>query len=101
MIFCLQKWPRIFDMIASYCRGESVKKASVFTRDEILQFLKEAPNENRYWLIRKVVVTTAFFGGNRLHELRGMTQGSVVIAPEGYEVTFRPAKQRGQVVTSR
>ena len=29
-------WPRLFGQIESYVRGESVKKAAVFTREEIL-----------------------------------------------------------------
>ena len=93
--FEFQSWPRLYCQIEAYVRGEVVKKAAIFTKDEILQFLAAAPSSNRFWSIRKVVVTLAFLGGNRLHELRHAKQSALEKCSEGYYFNFIPAKQRG------
>ena len=42
-----------------------------------------------------------YLGGTRGCELRGMTQSSVKPHPDGYQVTFFPAKQTGHVKESK
>ena len=66
-----------------------------------MRFLAEAPSSNRFWLIRKVVVSLAYLGGNRLAELRHSKQSSLERCPEGFFFTFKPAKQRGHVKMSK
>ena len=97
----MQKWPRLFTLVESYSRGESVKKAQVFTKDELLKFLQEAGTKNRYYLVRKVVATIAYLGGTRMEELRSLTFDSIKPIPEGYEVEFKVAKQRLHTKNSR
>ena len=69
--------------------------------EEILRFLASAPSNNRFWTIRKVVISLAYLGGNRLCELRHSTQSSLERCAEGYIFNFTPAKQRGHVRTSK
>ena len=89
--------PRLFDLIESYLRGESVRKAAVFTPEELMQFWKEASSKNTFWLVRKIASSLAFLGGNRLAELRRAKQSAISRCAEGYLFTFVPAKQRGHV----
>ena len=63
--------------------------------------MASAPSANRYWCVRKAVVTLAFLGGNRLSELRHATQAALEKCPEGYYLSFTPAKQRGHIRTSK
>ena len=78
-----------------------MKKAEIFTQEEILRFLSTAPSCNRYWAIRKVVLTLAYFGGNRLFELRNAKQSSLERCAEGFYFNYVPAKQRGHIKTSK
>ena len=66
-----------------------------------MDYLKRAPETDRYNLVRKVVTISGYCGGNRSAELRGLTQNSVKEDPEGYRFTFVPAKQRQHVKTAR
>ena len=97
LLFNFQSMPRLFDLIESYLRGESVRKAAVFTPEELMQFWKEASSKNTFWLVRKIASSLAFLGGNRLAELRRAKQSAISRCAEGYLFTFVPAKQRGHV----
>ena len=57
-------------------------------------------NSDRYWFARKVVLLLGYLGGNRTCELRTITPDSVKPCPDGYYVSFIPAKQRGTVERS-
>lgn len=41
------------------------KKAAVFSTEEINNFVKDDSISTAYWLVQKVVVLLAFFGGLR------------------------------------
>ena len=56
------------------------------TKAQIIQFLKEADDSDRYLLVRKVIAMVAFLGGVKLSMLRKMTLGSVKPHPKGYAV---------------
>ena len=88
-------------LVESYAKGERKKQAGVFTRGQIFQFLKDAPNLNRYFLVRKIVVIVAYMGGNRLGEVRQLTMDSLRRVVNGYTVTFEHLKQRAQLQTSQ
>ena len=88
-------------MVESYQKGEEVKKANIFTREEILKFIKTADEKNRYWFSRKIVAILAYLGGTRLKEMRGLTRDCVQPCPEGFYVTFIPAKQQFHVKRSK
>ena len=87
----------------SYSRGEVVKKAKVFTMDELTKFFREADDKNRYLLVRKVVAMMAVLGANRLGELRNMTMDSLRKRGDGkgWVVSFQHLKQRGHIETSK
>lgn len=79
-------------MIEYFSKGEGVKKAPVFTQDQILQFLKEEDVTNRHSLIRMVIVAFAYLGGNRVVELKDLTPESVQKHPKGYMINFTPSR---------
>ena len=56
------------------------------TKAQIIQFLKEADDSDRYLLVRKVIAMLAYLGGLKLSMLRMMTLGSVKPHPKGYAV---------------
>ena len=99
-----QRWPLIFETVNGYCKGESVKKADTLTKEEILKYLKtvfDKHSTNRYLLVRAITLSLGYCGGNRMAELRNLTQESVKPDPEGFRVTFYPAKQRQQIKSSQ
>ena len=56
------------------------------TKAQIIQFLKEADDSDRYFLVRKVIAMLAYLGALKLSMLRKMTLGSVKPHPKGYAV---------------
>ena len=90
----------LLDQVESYARGETIKKASVFTLEELERFLLEADQDNRYWLVRMVVAVVSYCGGNRLHEVKELIHDDVQLTATGYVVTFQHAKQRKHVAKS-
>ena len=87
-------------LVENYKKGEKVKKAKIFTKEQLFRFLKDADNKNRYLLIRKVVATIGYYGGCRCGEIWALTMDSVKLSPTGYTVTFEHLKQRAQVRSS-
>lgn len=58
----LQNWPSFSTVLTGYQAGESPKKASIFSPEEIDAFISnEALNDNKYWLTRKAIFIVAFF----------------------------------------
>ncbi len=93
----LQTWPRLKKYIESCRAGERVKKADVFSYDELLFFAQNRNYSTKYWLVRKAVIAFAYFGGHRTCELRCLKLSSVKIVEDGVEVLFPRAKQRREV----
>ena len=60
------------------------------TKAQIIQFLKEADDSDRYFLVRKVIAMLAYLGALKLSMLRKMTLGSVKPHPKGYAVYIDP-----------
>ena len=50
-----------------YCKAyysvDTAKKAEVFSTDDVYKFLSSSQLSDPYWLVRKVVVLLAYFGG--------------------------------------
>ena len=78
-----------------------MKQAKELELSHLEAFIEKADNKNRYWLARKTCAILAYFGGNRMHEIRGLTMDDVKPVETGYMVTFTHAKQRRQQFTSR
>ncbi len=93
----LQQWPRIKKFIKSCESGEPVKKASVFSYEDLVRFGKMTSLNTNYWLVRKAVVALGYFGGLRNIELRNLRLESLKIADDGIEVEFPRAKQRKNI----
>ena len=60
------------------------------TKAQIIQFLKEADDSDRYFLVRKVIAMLAYLGALKLSMLRKMTLGSVKPHSNGYAVYIDP-----------
>ena len=96
-----QYWPRIWNQIKCYTKGEDVRKSAVLEKEEIFEFFSKVDDEDRYWLVRKVAMCLGYFGGTRCAELRSLRQDSVKPHPEGFQVTFAAAKQPGHTKMSK
>ena len=81
--------------------GETKKQSNTLTKEDIFKFLGTADEDDCYWLVREVALVLGYLGGTRVSELRALTQSSVKPHPEGYQVTFFPAKQTGHVKNSK
>ena len=62
---------------------------------QIDRFLRDGSNENRYILVRKVVAIVAIAGGQKAHDLRGLSMSNIRPLPEGtgYRVTHPPCQK--------
>ena len=80
-----------------------MKKAQVFTMEQLTKFFREADNSNRYLLVRKVVAMIALLGANRLGEVRNLTMDSLRKRGDGkgWVVSFQHLKQRSHIETSK
>ena len=70
------------------------KKADVFTTNDIINFIRDDTIRTPYWLVRKVVVILAFFGGLRLKETLDLDLEKIESTPAGVFVTHQRCKQR-------
>ncbi len=99
-LFCLghplQKWPRIKKFIKTCESGETVKKASIFSYEDLVKFAKMRLN-SKYWQVRKVIVALGYFGGLRNIELRDLRVENLHPCEEGIEVEFTRVKQRKNI----
>ena len=77
-------------MLETWKTDEPVRPEKRLTKAQIIQFLKEADDSDRYFLVRKVIAMVAFLGGLKLSMLRKMTLGSVIPHPKGYAVYIEP-----------
>jgi len=60
----LQKYPRITSLLKSY-DTDIKKKAPVFDTEDLETFVRSEKLSTPYWLVRKVIMIVAFFGGLR------------------------------------
>ncbi|CAM9926110.1 unnamed protein product, partial [Heterosigma akashiwo] len=64
----LIKDPTVKDLLKSWSDKDLKKKSRSFTRDQLMRFLKDAPNTPE-WLQKKAVAIAATYGGLRISEL--------------------------------
>ena len=96
----LQKYPRLQSLIKAF-DVDVKKKAHIFTKDEIGEFVENASLSGSYWLVRKALVIIAFFGGLRNTEVMGLVLEKMSSGPEGVYVVHERAKQRSDQQSSR
>jgi integrase len=97
-----EAFPRLKVQLKQYNTGYVRKVAKVFTNLEINDFLcmtHEGPKG--FWLLRKAVVALSYSGGLRTTELKNLKYRNLSDSPAGIWVDYTPAKQRGEVKTSR
>ena len=94
----------IFNVVffQSYSKFDMVKKASIFTSEDINKFLfsKSLP-QGRYWLVRRAYVTVAYFGGLRCMEMHNIDLEDLEETSEGFYITINRTKQGGKSSQSK
>jgi len=104
----LKTFPNVTNLLKSYEVGHRVKKANVFTPQQIEDMIMDLELTSRYWLVRKVVALVGYFGGMRNIELRSIEFGKTFPGGEpsfeanesGFWFCFERGKQRGLPVLS-
>ena len=61
--------------------------------DQVLDFMTQAPNDDRYWLVRKVFVVLNIYGGLRGAEMRDLKRERIKSVTKGYEIEYLVSKQ--------
>lgn len=92
------EFPRLTLLLKKWGKGHVRKKAKVFTDTEIEKFLNlpvEIKGE-RELKMRKAALVLSLSGGLRCCELRALSVGDLEEDDDGYMVTYRGAKQRGE-----
>ena len=89
----LQKFPRITALLKSYNK-DCKKKAAVFEDGDLEKFVGAKDLSTPYWLVRKVVMILAFFGGLTHTEAMDLELQKVRCAENGIYITHSRAKQR-------
>lgn len=67
------------------------KKASVFTRVQVENYIKQAPNVGQH-LLQKLVLLFGFYGGLRTSELTELRWNDIELTEQGIKVTIRYSK---------
>ncbi len=93
----LKSYTRVADMLKSYDSGHSVKQASIFTPQQIEDFVTDPELSSKYWLVRKVVCLVGYYGGFRNIELKSLKFENVEVDSVGYWFSFDRSKQRGHL----
>ena len=88
----LQIYARLSDLLKSY-NVDTKKKAEVFEKSDIINFVNQAPDEP-YWLVRKVIIILAYFGGLRQTELFDLKLERVSVKDGYLLVKHSRCKQR-------
>ena len=64
--------------------------------EQTREFMLQAPNENRYWLVRKVFAAINIYGGLRGKEMRDLKRENVKSTTKGYEIEYLVSKLRSE-----
>lgn len=63
-----------------------------FDEEQTCEFMTKAPNENRYWLVRKVFAVMNIYGGLRKAEMRELKRERIKSVTKGYEIEYLVSK---------
>lgn len=91
----------VFNKLQTYLKNlhqpKEKEKTKRFSREELKQFIMNQKWNNRYWLVRKAVMTFAFFGSHRISDLRKLKMENLKFRSNAIHVTFeRATKIRDQ-----
>ena len=78
-------------------KSHEKKKAKILDEEQTFEFMSKAPNQNRYWLVRKAIVIVNLYGGLRGAEMRDIERNDVKPTTKGYEITYVVSKQRKEI----
>ena len=93
----LKSYARVANVLKSYDSGHTVKQASIFTPQQIEDFVSDPELSSKYWLVRKVVALIGYFGGFRNIELKSLKFENCKLDSMGYWFSFQRSKQRGRL----
>ena len=93
----LKSYARVANVLKSYDSGHTVKQASIFTPQQIEDFVSDPELSSKYWLVRKVVALIGYFGGFRNIELKSLKFENCELDSMGYWFSFQRSKQRGRL----
>lgn len=85
----LQEWPKLMKLLKGKDPPESIRQTKSFTLEELKQFVLNPKLNTRYWLVRKAVITFAYFGSHRVFELRQLNLENLEFRKDGIHVTFK------------
>ena len=93
----LNSYSRVGDVLKSYECGHKVKRAGIFTPQQIEDFVTDPELSSKYWLVRKVVCLIGYYGGFRNIELKSLKFENCEVDQMGYWFQFARSKQRGRL----
>ena len=93
----LNSFTRVGDILKSYDSGHVVKRAGIFTPQQIEDFVSDPELSSKYWLVRKAVCLIGYYGGFRNIELKSLKFENVEMDSMGYWFQFARSKQRGRL----
>ena len=85
---------KILDFLRICMKEHAKKKAKILDEEQTLEFMTKAPDDNRYFLVRKAIVVINLYGGLRGHEMRNIDRSDVKPVINGYKVTYTVSKRR-------
>lgn len=96
----MQSFPRLQFLLKSFEKGYIRKTANVFTKNEIENFLNDAPNTGEY-IHMKAAVVLCYFGGLRCCDLVNMNSEDFEFEETtGMWIKYRVSKQKGEQITN-
>ena len=93
----MKSYSRVANVLKSYDSGHTVKQASIFTPQQIEDFVTDPSLSSKYWLVRKVVALVGYFGGFRNIELKSLKFENCDTDSMGHWFSFQRSKQRGRL----
>lgn len=91
--FCyFQNNPAIIDLIRIASKNHEKIKAWVMDEEQVCDFMTQAPNDNRYWLVRKVYAVMNIYGGLRGAEMRELKREKIKSVTKGYKIEYLVSK---------
>lgn len=96
----LQQFPKLTLLLKHFSvevtPNATRKEAAVFEFDDLVQFIAGPQISTPYWVVRKVVMIVAYFGGLRHTETMDLKLEKLTIDHEGVWITHGRPKLRGQ-----
>ena len=93
----MNSFTRVADVLKSYECGYKVKRAGIFTPQQIEDFVSDPELSSKYWLVRKAVCLIGYYGGFRNVELKSLKFENCECDEMGYWFQFNRSKQRGRL----